>query len=89
MYPAMKVRESVRRRAKPTVKPRKFTTQINTQDLIKKIQVNIGVLSNSLSHWVLPMIDFHTWRCRCEVVSRDWGCVHEASHLMYDTRYFI
>ena len=35
MYPAMKVRESVERRAKPAVRPRKFATQINTRDLIK------------------------------------------------------
>ena len=34
MDPAMKVRESVGRHAKPAVRPRKFVTQINTQDWI-------------------------------------------------------
>ena len=35
------------------------------------------------------MIDFHTWRCRCEEVGRDSGFGHEASHLMHDTQYSI
>ena len=34
MYPAMKFRESVGRRAKPEVRIRKLATQINTRDLI-------------------------------------------------------
>ena len=35
MYPAMKVHESVGRHAKPAVKPQKFATHKNTQDLVK------------------------------------------------------
>ena len=35
------------------------------------------------------MTGFHTWRYRCEGVSRDSGYGHEASHLMHDTQYFI
>ena len=78
MYLAMKVRESVGRRTKPAVRPRKFATQINTQDLI-----NRG-LSNGLSHWVKHQwLFFHTLSCRCEGVGRDSGCRHEESHLMY------
>ena len=34
------------------MRPQKFVTQINTWDLIKKNQVNIRRLTNSLSHWV-------------------------------------
>ena len=56
----------------------------NTRDLIKKIQVNIGGLSNS-SIGEPPMIGFHTWHCRCKGVDRDSGCGHEESHLMHDT----
>ena len=46
---SIKVCESVGRRVKPAVRPKKFATQINTRDLIK-IQMNIGELSNVLSH---------------------------------------
>ena len=35
MYPAMKVHESVERPMKPVVRPRKFVTHKNTQDLVK------------------------------------------------------
>ena len=35
MYPTMKVRESIRRRVKPAVRPRKFTTDKNIWDLVK------------------------------------------------------
>ena len=35
MYPAMKVYESVGKRAKPAVRPRKFATHKNTRDLVK------------------------------------------------------
>ena len=38
MYPAMKVHESVERRANLAVRPRKFTTQINKRDLVKLIK---------------------------------------------------
>ena len=65
------------------VTPKKTWPMNNTWDLIKKIQVNTGGLSSSLSH--LPIAGFHTWHCRCEEVSRDSGCGHEKSHLMHDT----
>ena len=35
MYPAMKFRESIGRRAKLAVRPRNFATYKNTKDLVK------------------------------------------------------
>ena len=84
MYPAMKVHESVRRRAKPTVRPRKFATQINTRDLVK-LNKHWRVVQWVESLGETPMTDFHTWHYRCEGVSQDSGCEHEKSHLMHDT----
>ena len=68
----MKVRESVRRRAKPAVRPQKFATHKNTQDLINENKYRRVV------QWVkslgeTPMTGFHTWRCMCEGVGQDSG----------------
>ena len=59
IYPTMKVRESVGRRTKPTMRPRQFATHKNTLDLV-----------NSNEYWKVvqwvksldetPMIGFHT-----------------------------
>ena len=84
MYPAMKVRESVRRHAKPAMRPRKFATQINTRDLLK-LNKHWRVFQWVESLGETRMIGFHTWHCRCEGVSLDSGCGHEDSHLMLDT----
>ena len=84
MYPAMKVRESVGRHAKPTVRPRKFVTQINTQDLVK-LNKHWRVVQWVESLGETLMTGFHTWHCKCQGVSRDSGCGHEESHLMHDT----
>ena len=46
-----------------------------------KIQMNIGELSNGLSHWVKHQLLVF----RFEGVRRDSGCGHEESHLMHDT----
>ena len=35
MYPIMKVRKSIGRRAKPVVRPQKFGTHKNKRDLVK------------------------------------------------------
>ena len=84
MYPTMKVRESVERRAKPIVRPRKLATEINTRDLIK-LNKHWRVVQWVESLSETPMIGFHTWHYRCEGVSQDSGCGHEESHLMHDT----
>ena len=84
MYPAMKVRESVERRAKHAVRPRKFTTQISTRGLVK-LNKHWRVVQWVESLGETPMTGFHTWHCRCEGVSRDSGCGHEESYLMHDT----
>ena len=83
MYPAMKVRESVRRHAKPTVRPWKFATQINTRNLVK-LNKHWRVVQWVESLGETLMTSFNTWHCRCEGVSRDSGCGHEESHLMHD-----
>ena len=41
MYLAMKVRESLGRRAKPAVRPWKFATHKNTLDLVKKVNIKV------------------------------------------------
>ena len=72
----MKVRKSVRRRAKLTVRPRKFATQINTRDLVK-LNRHWRFVQWVESLGETPMIGFHTWHCSCEGVTRDSGCGHE------------
>ena len=48
-----------------------------------------GGRSSELSLWVKhQLLVFHTWRCKCEGVSRDSGFGHEESHLMHDIRSF-
>ena len=84
MYPTMKVRESVGRRVKPTVRPRKFATQINTRDLVK-LNKHWRVVQWVESLGETPMNGFHTWHYKCEGVGRDSSCGHEESHLMHDT----
>ena len=68
MYPTMKVRESVGRRAEPLMRPWKFAIQINTRDLVKlnkhwRVVQCVESLGESL------MAGFHTWHCRCEGVN--------------------
>ena len=68
----MKVRESVRSRAKHAVRPRKFATYKNTRDLMKLNKYWIVV------QWVkslgkTPMTGFYTWHCMCEGVGQDSG----------------
>ena len=84
MYQVMKVRESVGRLGKPAVRPQKFATQINTQDLAK-LNKHWRVIQWVKSLGETPMTVFRTWHCRCEGVSRDSGYGHEESHLMHDT----
>ena len=36
-----------------------------------------------------PFTVFHTWRCRCEGVGCDSGCVYDESHLMHDAKHSI
>ena len=55
MYPTMKVRESVGRRAKPAVRPQKFATKINTRDLIN---LNLRVVQWFKSLGEIPMTGF-------------------------------
>ena len=59
MYPAMKVRESVGRRAKPTARPLKFATQINTRDLVK-LNKHWRVVQWVESLGETPMTSFNT-----------------------------
>ena len=84
MYPVMKVHESVERRAKLAVRPRKFTTQINKRDLVKLIK-HWRVVQWVESLGETLMTGFHTWHCRSEGVSWDSGCGYEQFHLMYNT----
>ena len=67
MDPAIKVRKSVERRAKLAVRPQKFVTHKNTQDLMKLNKYQRVV------QWVkslgeTPMTGFHTLSCMCEGV---------------------
>ena len=84
MYPAMKVRESVGRLAKPAMRPKKFATQINTRDLVK-LNKHWRVIQWVKSLGETPMTVFHTCHCRCKGVNRDSGYRLEESHLMHDT----
>ena len=71
------------------VTPKK-TWPMNKHTGFDKIQMNIGELSNGLSHWVKHQwLVFHTWRCRCEGVGRDSGCGHEESYLMHNTEHSL
>ena len=55
-----------------------------------KIQMNIGGLSDGLSHWVKHQgLVFTLGICMCEGVDQDLGYGHEESHLMHDMKYFI
>ena len=56
----MKVRESVGRHAKPTVRPMKFATQINTRDLVK-LNKHWRVIQLVETLGETPMTGFHTW----------------------------
>ena len=78
MYPAMKVRESVERCAKPAVRPRKFATQTNTWDLMK-VNKYWKVVQWVKSFSETPMTGFHTWHLHG----------HKESHLMHDMKYSI
>ena len=84
MYPTMKVRESVGRRAKLAMRPQKFSTQINTRDLVK-LNKHWRVVQWVESLGETSITSFHTWHYRCEGVSWDSGCGYEESHLMHDT----
>ena len=56
----MKVRESVGRCAKPTVRPRKFANHKNTRDLMK-LNKYWRVVQWVKSLGETSMIGFHTW----------------------------
>ena len=60
MYPAMKVRESIGRRAKLAMRPWKFITQINTRDLVK-LNKHGRVVQWVESLGETPMTGSHTW----------------------------
>ena len=48
--------------------------------------MNVGGLSNGLSHWVKhQLVVFTLGICMCEGVNQDSGYGHEASNLMHDT----
>ena len=72
MYLVMKVRKSVGRRAKPAVRPRKFTTHKNTWDLMKLNKYwRVVQWVKSLSE--TPMTVFTLGICMCEGVGEDSG----------------
>ena len=56
----MKVRESVGRRAKPAVRPRKFATHKNTRHLLN-LNKYWRVVQWVKSLGETPMTGFHTW----------------------------
>ena len=56
----MEVHESVKRHVKPAMRPRKFATQINTQDLVK-LNKHLKVVQWVESLGETPMASFHTW----------------------------
>ena len=60
MYPNMKVRERVGRRAKPAMRPQKFVTHKNTRDLMK-LNKYWRVVQWVKSLGETPIIGFHTW----------------------------
>ena len=88
MYLAMKVRESVERRAKPTVRPWKFAIHKNTRDL-ENLNEYWRVVQWVESLDETPMTDFHTWHCMCEGDGHDSSYEHEKFNLMYDMKYSI
>ena len=88
MYPAMKVHESVGRRAKLAVRPHKFSPHKNTRDL-ENLNEYWWVVQWVKSLGETSMTSFHTWHCMCEGVNQDSGYGHEESHLMHDMKYSI
>ena len=60
MCPAMKVCETVERRAKPAVRPQKFATHKNTRDLMK-LNKYWRVFQWVKSLGETPLTGFHTW----------------------------
>ena len=53
-------------------------------------KLNIGGLSNGLSHWVkYQWLVYTLGNCKCGGVGWDSGCEHEGSHLMHDMKHFI
>ena len=72
MYLAIKVRESVERRVKPTVRPQKFATQINTRDLMK-LNKYWRVVQWVKSLGETPMMIFLLSIGMCEGVGEDSG----------------
>ena len=62
----------------------------NKLTVFDKIQMNIGGLSNGLSHWVKHQsLVFTLGICMCEGVGQDLGYGHEESYLMHDMKYSI
>ena len=85
MYLVMKVRESIERRTKPAVRPRKFATHENTRYLVNSHKCwKVVQWFKSLGD--TPMTGFHTWHCMCEGVDQDLGYGHEESYLMHDMK---
>ena len=72
MYPVMKVRESVRMRTKPAVRPWKFATHKNTRDLMK-LNKYWRVVQWVKSLGKTPMTIFTLGICICEGVGEDSG----------------
>ena len=72
MYPTMKVYESVGRREKLAVRPRKFVTHKNTRDLMK-LNKYWKVVQWVKSLGETPMTVFTLGICMCEGVSEDSG----------------
>ena len=66
----MKVHESVERIAKPAVRPRKFATHKNTQDLMK-LNKYWRVVQWVKSLGETPMTVFTLGICMCEGVGED------------------
>ena len=66
----MKVHESVERIAKPTVRPQKFATHKNTQDLMK-LNKYWRVVQWVKSLGETPMTVFTLGICMCEGVGED------------------
>ena len=67
-----KVHKSVGRRAKPMVRPRKFATHKNTQDLMK-LNKYWKVVQRVKSLDETPMTVFTLGICICEGVGEDSG----------------
>ena len=72
MYPTMKVRESIGRRAKLVVRPRKFATHKNTWDLMK-LNKYWRVVQWVKSLGETPMTVFTLGICMSEGVGEDSG----------------